>query len=434
MNLLPAFAYPARGAPLALIAACTGLHLVSYWLGGSYAFQWYPVFGLSGSPAGVFAVLVGMLPTVVSWTLVLKLAVETLVDTARDRLGPDKAGMWSATDRQALEQGFLLLLFAAPLYLLALAFGIERALLFVLLALCWLPAVIALAAMDENLWHALDPRAAWALIARLGATYGVTVAWLVALVALVLGLQWLLWSRLPGVVGMAGSRFALFYALVAGYQLIGTALVSKHAALGLDLRPAITRPRLGNAEEDELMQAVDRMLANDEPVAAADALHALIQRRGASAPVHERYRELLGVLGDQARLAAHARDYVAVLLALGQEKQALALWQQARSLDAGFVLAEPDDISRLVARAAATGQSQVTVELALEFLTRFPKDRDGPQNGLLAARLMAGRLGREAEAATLLRDLLARYPEHPLASELAQELTLVQGLLAIGQK
>ncbi len=405
-----------------MLVGCSLAKFVSYALGSSLQVQWLPSLSVQGGSSSVFAVVLGLIVDLIVLILVLKLAVEALVHTAHDRVGPDKAGGMSATDSQAIGQILLLLIFGLPIYLLAL-WGIgSLAWLALLLAVLVLPATIIVQAVDDNLLHSLDPRAWWALASRVGASYWVMVAMLACLLVVFVGLHWLLAASLPGLFAAVLSAFVGFYALLVGYYLMGRVIIHKHEALDLDLTPPIVRPTLANAEEDDVMQAADRLLANDEPVAAADQLQSLIVRRGASAPIHERYRQLLLAIRDMERLGTHGRDYIGVLLALGQPKRAAALLVESRSHDPAFRLDVPEHITELVAHAAATGQSQLAVDLADGFNSRFPKDPDTARNLLTAARLMAERFGRVAEAKHVLEGLQEKYPEHPLAPDIALAL------------
>ena len=425
-------AFPLHGELLGMLVGCSLVKIVSYALGSSLQVQWLPGFSVQGSASGVFAVVLGLIVDLIILMLILKLAVEALVDTAHDRVGPNKAGGMAATDSQAIGQILLLVIFGLPVYLTALWGGAGLGWLALSLAGSVLPAAIILQAVDDNLLHSLDPRAWWALLSRLGVSYVVMMAMLACLLAVVAGLQWLLRASLPGVLAAVLSGLTGFYALLIGYHLMGRVIVYKHEALDLDLTPPIVRPTLANAEEDEVMQAAERLAANDEPVPAADQLQSLITRRGASAPVHDRYRQLLLANRDMERLGVHARDYISVLLALGQPKRALALLVESRSHDAGFRLDAPEHISALIAYASTSGQSQLAVDLANDFNTRFPKDPDIPRNLLTAARLMAERFGRVAEARHVLEGLLEKYPEHPLRPEISVVLADVARMPATG--
>jgi tetratricopeptide (TPR) repeat protein len=97
----------------------------------------------------------------------------------------------------------------------------------------------------------------------------------------------------------------------------------------------------------------------------------------------------------------------------------MALYRDCLALAPDFTLDGPDEWSALLAHADASGQSQLAVSLAEGFLARFPRDRDRQATALVAARLMAGRLGREDEARALLDRMISEAPDHPLAADLA---------------
>jgi hypothetical protein len=159
-----------------------------------------------------------------------------------------------------------------------------------------------------------------------------------------------------------------------------------------------------------------------------------MRRRGASAPVHERYRQWLQQLGDGPRLAQHARDYSSNLVALGEDKRALALVADALQRDPACVLEDPDAITRLVAYAATAGHSRMAVQLATDFAARFPKHDGIVPNALTAARLMATKLGREAEARRILQALSHQHRQHPLAGEVLAALEEVQRMPGASQR
>jgi hypothetical protein len=412
-------AFPLQGDTAFVIGACALARLPSYWLGSSLSVQWLPSFSVAGDSNSVFAVVLGLLLDLGILMLGLKVAVEALLDTAHDRLGSAGAGGLLVTDSHALGQIFLLLIFLVPLYLVALWFGGVAAFAVLATGALVLPAAIMLQAVDENLWHALDPRAWWDVFRRLGGAYLGAVLQLSTLAAAAIALDWLLWSRLPPWLGTVGGTATALYALVVGYHLLGRLILAHHARLGFDVTPPIVRPMLGNAEEDETMLAAERLLAEDGPAPAAACLRALIERRGASAPIHDRYRQWLLASNDLPRLAEHARQQVAAWLALGQPKRALALLLESRTLDPAFQLEDPETIATVVTQAAAIGHSQLAVELAAGFESRFPKSPDLPRTVLTAARLLAERFGRDQEARDRLEAVAQRYPEHPLAAEIA---------------
>jgi hypothetical protein len=271
------------------------------------------------------------------------------------------------------------------------------------------------------LLRAFDPRAWLELLRRATAGY-LGCAGRLGLLALGAGaIVWMLTAVLPGWLAAAPVRLVELLALLAGYHAVGHWLHCQREAFDLPAPASLPRARLASLDEDAAMQEADA-LAADDPAAAAARLLPVLRGRGGSPPVHARYRALLQAAGDRDGLLAHDRGYIAVQLALGQERPALSLYLAARAIDAGFELEEPTELGQLIALTERTGQLQLAVALAEEYLRRFPRTRDAVAHGLLAARLLATRLDRVADARLLLDDLLSRHPEHAARPDIEHAL------------
>lgn len=379
--------------------------------------------------AGVIDLLGGVLNWLFSamwWLMAFKLASETLSRAASGREAEEGFEVFSS-DALAMRQmalGLWLIAIAALLRVLApvgvsIAYGVVVALL--------LPAIVVVLVMEESLLRAFDPRLLLEFVRRVGAEY-FTLAAQVALlaVAVVLAIRALA-AALPSGPAEALAHLLILYLLLLTYRSLGLLLDRHRAQLDLDHEgpSAPPSPRLAAAtpEETAALAEAGRLMGSEQPAEAAAVLDRLIRGRGATAPVHARYRALLARLGDNDGLLRHARMHVAVLLQLGQEREAIALYLEARQMDPAFELDDPQPISELIEIAARSQHSQLAVSLAEEFARRFPRDRDLVLNGLTAARLM-DRLGRGAEACRLLANLISRFPEHPLREEL--QATLLQ--------
>jgi tetratricopeptide (TPR) repeat protein len=410
--------FPTRPDLLAWLGALSLGALAAHWLAGGFAIQWWPQFRIDGSPSGVFSLVLALALELVLAMFALKLAVEALLDTAHGRDEPAGGESMPAPDGQALRQLFLLLGTVLLVYVAGRVGGMGALVLAALLAFAVLPAAIMLLAEDDSLAGALHPGAWLEVLRRLGGDYVRGAAGMAALVLAAIALQWLLGTQLPAWLATPAQRFVALYALLAGYHGLGAVMHARHAALGLDIASAATAPML--AAEADCLREAETLLSDDKPAEAIACIARLLRGRGASAPLHARYRELLEAAGDREGLLAHGRDYIAVLLALGKPAQAIALLRESLARDPAFEVAEPEELSRLIAAADAGGQSQLAVSLAEQFLRRFRRDRDRQANGLVAARSMCGRLGREADAIALLEALLREAPDHALAPALQQ--------------
>ena len=402
------FAYPAHKAMLWMIAALSVLRLFNH-----------------------LPSLLGMAVELAFWVMGFKLAVEALVNTVHGRFEPMGAEDMMATDGEAVNQILLMLVVLLPIMAIALWGSPMLALGLLALAVLFLPAAVMVLAVDDNLPHALNPLAWFPLIGRLGGVYFGAVALLAAMVIVSIVVQSLLHMALPRNMGMLPGSFVSLYLLVAGYHLLGYVIHANHASLGLDVAPAVPRARFANPLEDEAVAEAEALAEDGDPAAAARRLQDMFRGRGASDALHERYRQFLQQAGDTPALLEHGREYISRLVATGQDKRALAVLVGQRSIDAAYQHALPDDLARLVAQAARTGQAQLAVSLADGFETRFPDHPAGAQVVMTACELMADRLGREAEAEQRLRLMGYKVRGHALETPLRELLERVSRLSAI---
>ena len=378
-----------------------------------------PSLGFGGSPAGMVALLLGLLLDGVLWILAIKVAVEALLDGLA---GPQaRAREHLVADGLAVRHLVLWLLLGLAALVVWRVGGDGGLGLFALATLLVLPAVLALLTLDDSLLHAFDPRAWFELWRRAGPSYLACAALLAAVFVGALVAGWLLGWVVTGWLAAALLRFLQWTALVLGYHALGRWLHRRREAFDIAPAPSLPRARLGSFDEDAAMQEANALAATD-PAAAAARLLPVLRGRGGSPPVHARYRELLLAADDRVALHAHDREYVATLLALGQERPALALYLAARAVDPAFELEEPAELGQLIVLTERIGQLQLSVTLAAEYERRFPRTRDAVAHGLRAARLLASRLDRVGDARTLLQAMLAARADHEQRGELEQAL------------
>jgi hypothetical protein len=165
-----------------------------------------------------------------------------------------------------------------------------------------------------------------------------------------------------------------------------------------------------------------------EPEAAADVLRAEIRGRGGSEGVHAQYRKILGVLGRRDEQLAHDREWIGVLLAQDKDRRAVDVARECLDLEPAFELANPDDVARVAQKAVDLGATQVALKLLSAFIKSHPRHRDVPRNALLAARVLAERMGKDDIAKKLLDQVTERFPNDALAPEIRVYRTFLDKL------
>lgn len=371
---------------------------------------------------GVFALLrvLGFLPGAIGWianllvaVAVYKYATEVLVATANGRM---EAPTGYQTDEdvgwlQVKLQAGLVILSVVAMVLLPVPLAIA-AIVFIGFGI---PGATMSAAIDRNLWHALNPVTWVQIMARLGAPYFLVGVLSFVILMSQLNAQSLLLPFLPAWLGVIVFYFISHYATVVTFHLMGYLVYQYHELLGYEVeeRQVIKRPM-----EAGILADAEELVRNGNTQAAEEMLREEIDTRGAIPAVHDRYRKLLALRGDTEKLLKHGREYLNVLIAQDQDKKALEVIRECRALDKAFMPTEPGYITRLAHKAAEMGQSQLALEITSGFHRAHPKHPDVAKNYLLAARLLAEKFNKDEQARALIRQLQTNYPTHPLMPEI----------------
>ncbi len=365
-------------------------------------------------PIGVFGLLLQML----IWVTLYKYAFECLRASANGQLLPPEAGM-AVNDSLGWSQIWLQVAFFALNLLGFIAFGPTGGTVVSIVLALALPAAIMALAMDENLWHALNPLTWLSVIARFGAPY-----FAVAALYFVFNLsqhyaQSLVVPFLPVVVSTLAFYAITHYVVIATFHLMGYLIYQYHDEVGYQpvQAPAPLRHAAVDPDQGTLDEAA-QLVREGQVDAARERIAQQLRSRGGTEALHAQYRKLLALGEWRDEQLRHGREWISILLGQDKDRRAVDVARECLELDPAFQPASPDEISRLAQKATDSGNTQVAVKLVSGFHKRYPKHADIPRNYLLAAKLLAERMGKDAEARGLLDQLIGAYPNHPLAGEI----------------
>ncbi len=364
--------------------------------------------------------LIGTIADLVVWVAVYKYAFECLRASANGRLTPPE-GSVNVDDQTGWNQIWLQVVFIAMgiAGFLFLGPGGGLALLLVL-GLCW-PASVMSLAMDENLLHALNPATWLAVLARLGWPYVAVVLLYFVFFASQLYAQSLAVTILPGFLAIILVSLISHYVIVATFHLMGYLIYQYHEEVGYEpvQAPAPLRRPASSDPDQETLDEAAQLVRDGNADAARELVATQLRSRGGSEALHAQYRKLLALDGRRDEQLRHGHEWITLLLAQDKDRRAVEITRECLDLDPAFQPASPDQNNRLAQKAVEMSNTQVALKLLSGFHRRHPKHRDIPQNYLLAAKLLAERMGRDAEARALLDQLAKTYPDHPLATDIA---------------
>lgn len=388
--------YPLKSGALTTIVVLSLCHLVDFL------------------PLGI----VGWLFRLLIWVALYKYAFECLRATANGRLEPPEIAV-SVEDSLGWSQIWLqVAFFVLNLAGFLLLGPVGGSLVAIFLALA-LPGAIMSLAMDENLGHALNPATWLSVMARFGWPYFAVAALYFVFSVSQRYAQALVVPFLPPVVSLIAFHFITCYAVVATFHLMGYLIWQYHEDIGYEPRSASMPLRGGGAGEDQRFLDEAAALARDgKQETACDVLRTQLRGRGGGEAMHAHYRRLLAQLGRREEQLRHGREWITVLLGQDNERKAVDVARECLELDGAFEPAEIEESTRLARKALDLGATQVALKLVSAAHRKNPKHRDVPQNSLLAAKLLAERMGKDDSARKLLDQVLQNFPHDPLAGDL----------------
>lgn len=360
----------------------------------------------------------GFVLDLLAWLAVYKYAFECLRLSAhgqmrapRPALHPDDSLGWAHI--------WLQVVFFAVNLIAFLALGPFAGTLLALLLAFALPAAVMILAIEENLPRALDPRAWFALVNRMGQPYFAAVGLQFLFNVGAPQAQVLALPGLPPALVLVAFLFLVHCIVLANFHLMGRLINEFHDELGFTPDAHVMPESRGGADPDQGLLDQAGMLARDgqtEP--ACELLARRLRMREASEAVHAQYHKLLGQAGRREERVRHGREWIGILLAQGNDRRVVEVARECLELDPGFEPTRPEDVARIADKAVEAGATQVALKLVSMFHRRHPKHRDVPRNSLLAAKLLAERMGKDATARVLLDQVMREFPDHPMAPEI----------------
>lgn len=391
-RLLDGLGYPLRGAALASLAAFSLAHVLTDWL---------PVpFNIAGG--------------VVVWASLILYAMECLRRTANGFAEPPEVALYSGyapalslLTLQMLGVGALLLTITLEPGLWGLVLAIQLV----------VPAIAMSLAFEDHLLAALNPLRWGVAISAFGAGYLLPLlagfAETMAYYSYLRSAPWLLRSlTFAGVV----------YLYLLQFHLIGMLMHRHHDSLGLTPEADTLAEASGTHADEHLLEQAERLDAAGKHQAARVLLTERLRQRDPPLRVFAAQRELLRRHDDRRALLDTAHAYLARLLADGCSRRALGVVRECIDLDPHFLPDQPDVLATLADAASDQGMTQLALKLSRGFPNAWPRDPRAPHYGLLAARLLAERLDRRAEAGVLAHKLLRAYPQRPAQPEIERFL------------
>jgi hypothetical protein len=147
------------------------------------------------------------------------------------------------------------------------------------------------------------------------------------------------------------------------------------------------------------------------------------------AELHAAYRKA----GDPYATLAHGQQWVASLVRAGRMRDALQALGELHAIDEDFKLADGDAAVPLAKLAMQDRALELAVGLVDGFDQRFPGHPEMPVMYFLGARLLSEHWRRHAQAAQMIRSIVAHFADHPIADDARAYLVALEARIEAGK-
>ena len=374
----------------------------------------------------------------VCWVLLLNYAYVALKKTARGDLRPPGVDEMIAANFvdvviPVVKQALLVLVLAGIGMFVAGELGPAAGILYMLLALFFLPSMIIVLVNTESLISALNPGAFLFLPVKIGRAYFVMFVFL-ALLAGAPGalLNWFM-PYLPVLPGVYLLAFAENYYTVVSYHLMGYVLLQYHETIGYELSADDFKQEKGRRRE-----------APDDPAARESKIIAVLCREGRfaeaaahvrqwrrsggefSAALAEQYFQLLKNSGDKTAMREHAPVYLDFAVAAGKKKETLEAFEACREADPDYVPQAPA-MFKIGEYMAEAGRFREALKIFSRLTKTHPDADEVPLSYFRAAQLYNERFMDAERARKIMKTLMKKYPEHTMRSKFQNYLQYLGG-------
>jgi len=363
-----------------------------------------------------------LLVVAIGWVALYTYAFECLRHTADGYADPPELAV-NGGDGTSVALILIQLTGNAIAVLAPILFGVPG--LAVALLFAFVLPVITMSLAFDGVGAALNPLTWFEAVRRLGASYVMLFAMVLASSLLQAAAQYAMADHGPTFFGTLGYYAVANYLTLYNFHLMGALIHHKHEALGY--QPAsVEIAALMEPDDDQALLAHANLIARDDVPAATDILTERLREGLAPAALHARYRELLRAQDRLPELLVHGQIWIAALVVARETRRALGVVQDCIGIDPAFLPDATVTCGPLADTAAHGGMTRLALHLAEGYVRTWPQDIGAPHYGLLAAR-MHERLGQADEAKAIARRLLAQHPGHPLGVDIEALLASLDG-------
>ena len=374
-------------------------------------------FGVVGFP------VIGQVVRLVLWGVLFKYSFSALKTTAQGDLVPPKISIQtiSADFHQVFKQLGIYIAIYFIFSRVAVIFGYTPALLFLVLALLFVPAMIILLVTTDSLLQALNPMLFIRLAMRIGWGYLLMYffLFLLALAPAVVGGY--VFSTLPPSLSFFLLGIAKSYYTIISYHLMGYVILQYHEAIGYEVNyetfrdPELEKENLKKeGAGDPLLGQLNVLVTEGKLDEAIELIQQHTRDTGIEdLKLSQRYYNLLKVTKRSRELMAHSAVHLDILTRCDAKAKACQLYARCISNKSDFK-PTPATLLKIGGWLTEKGKDNAAMGAYNRLIKAYPDSELLPVAYFRSAQIFDGRLMKPDQARKILNHLVTKFPDHEI--------------------
>jgi len=374
--------------------------------------------------------IIGLLLKIVLWGILFKYSFSALKATAHGDLTPP--GITSETISEDFMQVFkqiaIYIIIGFIFAWLIPTAGIIVAVLFLIFALLYVPAIIILLVTTNSLFHAVNPVVFTRLAFRIGRGYFLMYFFLFLLGSAPAILGQYIMKFLPAQLFELFFGFAKNYYTIISYHLMGYVILQYHEEVGYqvdyeDFKESVVKPE--EIEEDESTNMLNRVNIMIKDGKLDDAI-SFIKDTTKTHPItnitlSERYLNLLIMKKQKPAMLKHCITHLDLLAHENIKIKTCELYAKCLAMNEEFI---PTSFAlfKIGGWLNETGKTKESIRTYNRMIKAFPNDTLVPKAYYRCAQIFHDRLMDPSRANKILSALIKKYPEHEIIPQVKNYL------------
>ena len=357
-----------------------------------------------------------------AWMVVLKYSFEVLKATAGGDLSPPKLNAQTMSEDMmpVLKQfGLYVLVFLGFTYI-TIKFGLILGILYLVLALLFIPAMVILVVTTNSLLHAINPMIFVQLVFRIGWGYLLMFLFLGILGSAPNYIAKYLIDLVPAQMTFVLHGFAKCFYTIVSYHLMGYVILQYHEEIGYkvdfdDFKDPENEPAAAIDVDpgEAILREVKPLIQEGRLDEAIATIKTMTRGEFTSLEVSERYYNLLKMQKRAAELVEHGVTHLDLLAKGNQKDAAMKVFAQCRKLNPKF---QPtaESFYKIGEWFNAAGKSKEALAMYNRLVKCYPGNALVPKAYFRAAQIFHDRLMNPDKARKILNSLMDKYPNHDI--------------------